>query len=61
MLGVVYKKVTFPLLFSMLGKNGNSNCQERIDLVNRFIEIFDKETIKLMVSDREFVGEAWLE
>jgi len=45
----------------MLGKNGNSNCQERIDLVNRFIEIFDKETIKLMVSDREFVGEAWLE
>ena len=61
MLGVVYKGVAFPLLFSMLDKRGNSNCQERIDLVNRFIEIFGKESVDSLVADREFVGEEWLE
>lgn len=61
MLGVVYKGVAFPLLFSMLDKRGNSNCQERIDLVNRFIKIFGKESVESLVADREFVGEEWLE
>ena len=37
MLGVTYKGVAFPLIFSMLSKRGNSNCGERIDLVKRFI------------------------
>ena len=32
MLGVVYKGVAFPLLFTMLHKRGNSNSQERINL-----------------------------
>lgn len=60
MLGVVYKGVAFPLLFTMLPKRGNSNSQERIDLVNRFIRLFGKDVIKSIVADREFVGEKWL-
>jgi len=60
MLGVVYKGVAFPLLFSMLSKRGNSNSQERIDLVNRFIKLFGKEKIESLVADREFVGNKWL-
>lgn len=61
MLGVVYKGVAFPLLFTMLNKRGNTNSQERIDLVNRFIRLFGKEVIKSIVADREFVGNSWLE
>ena len=34
MLGVVYQGVEFPLLFTMLAKRGNSNSQERIDLLD---------------------------
>ena len=60
MLGVVYKGVAFPLLFTMLDKRGNSNSQERIDLVNRFIRLFGKDVIKSIVADREFVGNSWL-
>lgn len=60
MLGVVYKGVAFPLMFSMLDKRGNSNCQERIDLINRFITLFGKDTIDCVVADREFIGEQWL-
>ncbi len=60
MLGVVYQGVAFPLLFSMLPKRGNSNSKERIALINRYIELFGKDTIKSIVADREFVGEAWI-
>lgn len=61
MLGIVYKGVAFPLLFSMLDKRGNSNSKERIDLVNRYIRLFGKGTIECLVADREFIGEQWLE
>jgi hypothetical protein len=61
MLGVVYKGVAFPLLFTMLDKRGNSNSQERINLINRFIRLFGKEVIESVVVDREFVGQHWLE
>lgn len=60
MLGVVYQGVAFPLLFSMLGKRGNSNSQERIDLIERFVRLFGKDCIECLVADREFVGEKWI-
>ena len=60
MLGIVYKGVAFPLLFTMLDKRGNSNSLERIDLINRFIGLFGKDIIKSIVADREFVGKDWL-
>jgi len=60
MLGIVYKSVAFPLLFTMLDKRGNSNSKERIDLINRFIGLFGKELIESVVADREFVGKDWL-
>ena len=60
MLGVVYKGVAFPLLFSLLPKRGNSNTTERIKLINRYIHLFSIETIECLVADREFVGQHWL-
>jgi hypothetical protein len=60
MLGILYKGVAFPLLFTMLYKRGNSNSKERIDLINRFIRLFGKEVIQSVVADREFVGKDWL-
>lgn len=61
MLGIVYQGVAFPLLFSMLQKRGNSNSQERINLIERYINLFSIDTIDCIVADREFVGKQWLE
>ena len=61
MLGVVYKGLAFPLLFTMLEKRGNSNSQERINLVDRFIKLFGKDCIDCLLADREFVGDKWIE
>ena len=61
MLGVSYKNVAFPLMFKMLDKRGNSDTQERIDLINQYMEWFGKETIDCLLADREFIGGKWLE
>ncbi len=60
MLGVCYNGVAFPLLFTMLKKRGNSNSQERIDLIKRFVELFGRECIESVLADREFVGDKWI-
>lgn len=60
-LAIVYKGVAFPLLFKLMPKRGNSHTKERIEIVNHFIGLFGKESIKYMVADREFVGEHWID
>ncbi len=60
MLGVTYKGVAFPLLFTMLDKRGNSNWKERTRLIDRFIRLFGAECIDSLVADREFVGKQWV-
>lgn len=60
-LGITYEGVAFPILFRLLPKRGNSNTQERIDIIDRFIKLFGKSSIESLTGDREFVGEQWLE
>jgi hypothetical protein len=59
MLSVVYKGVALPLMWTLLHRAGNSDTQERIDLINRYIRLFGKENIKHLLADREFVGGEW--
>lgn len=60
MLGIVYHGVAFPLMFAMLPKRGNSNSQERIDLIEHYIKLFGRDSIDSIVADREFVGKKWI-
>lgn len=59
MLGIAYDHMSFPLLFRLLPKRGNSNHKERIDIMQRFIRLFGRGSIKCLVADREFVGLEW--
>ena len=42
-----------------LPKKGNSNTKERIELLEKFIQIFGVEKIDRLLGDREFIGETW--
>lgn len=59
-LGVTYEGVAFPLLFRLLQKKGNSNTEERIAIIERYIALFGRDSIDCLVADREFVGADWL-
>ncbi|MDM1406057.1 transposase, partial [Myroides marinus] len=60
MLGISYKNMCFPILFKMLDKRGNSNTNERKELINTFIDWFGKDCTRCVLADREFVGEDWI-
>ncbi|PRY95870.1 IS4 family transposase [Marinilabilia salmonicolor] len=61
MLNVCYKGVALPLLWKMLPKRGNSNAEERKELLNEYIELFGVSSISSFLADREFIGESWLD
>ena len=60
MLAIVYKGTAIPIYWKLLDKQGNSNTDERIVLLKRFILQFGKDNIKGILADREFIGSKWL-
>lgn len=61
MLGVMYNGVSIPLLWWMLDKKGNSNTDERIDLIEAFCQVFPEAEVAYLTADREFLGQDWFE
>ena len=59
-MGVVHDGVVYPLVWTMLEKKGNSNGDERIDLLDRFDNLFPNAEIAYLTRDREFIGKQWL-
>lgn len=53
-------KISLPLLAVELDKAGNSNTQERTDLIQMFIDLFGANRIGGLTADREFVGDKWI-
>ena len=60
MLGIVHQGVAYPLVWTMLEKKGNSNSDERMDLLDKFRDIFPDAEIAYLCGEREFIGREWL-
>lgn len=56
-LAVVADGVALPILWTTLDKQGNSDQQERRQLIARYTDLFGLHTIDCILADREFVGE----
>lgn len=59
LLSVVYRGIGFPLVWCVLPHAGNSDTNERITLLEIFLDLFGVESIQCLCGDREFVGKAW--
>ncbi len=59
MLSVVYKGVAFPLLWMVLEKKGCSDTRERIELLEKYVKLFGKDSLSFVTADREFIGRDW--
>ena len=60
MLGIVHNGVAYPVVWKMLDKKGNSNSDERMDLLDRFYDVFPDAHVAYLTGDRKFVGKQWL-
>ncbi len=58
-LGTVHQGVAFAVLWWMLDKKGNSNTDERIDLLKEFVTLFPEQQIAYLAAEREFLGHDW--
>ena len=59
-LSVAVDQVCVPLLWTILDKAGCSSTAERIDLMQRFLDVFPDATVASFTGDREFIGTAWI-
>lgn len=59
MLSIVYLGIAFPVVWLVLPKAGNSNTDERITLMEIFIDLFDVQKTQCLLGDREFIGKRW--
>jgi hypothetical protein len=59
-LAIAYKGMAIPILWTILkNRGGNSSHKQRVKIMKRFINIFGKERIKVLIADREFIGKEW--
>lgn len=61
MLAIVTRRFRVPLLWTVLDYQGNSNTDQRITLIQRYLDLFDVASIELLMADREFIGRDWIE
>jgi hypothetical protein len=58
-IGIVYKGICFPIVWKFLAKRGNSNTDERTELINKCLDFIGLNNIECLLADREFIGERW--
>ena len=62
--GVVVNKIAIPIVWKVLPqttKRGNSNTSHRITVLNKVLRLMKPQDIYVLVMDREFGGQKWLE
>ena len=59
-LSVAIGGIAVPLFIEFLDKKGNSKTEERMRILQRFLDAFGVEKIEALLADREFIGEDWV-
>lgn len=57
---IIYGNMSIPIAWQLLDKKGNSSTKERKELISQILQIISIEKIYVIVADREFIGEEWL-
>lgn len=60
-LAAVTRRVRVPLIWTLVPGRGNSHSRQRIALMRRYLRLFGRPSIRLLLADREFVGRAWID
>lgn len=58
---IAMRRVRLPVLWHVLDRAGASSTAQRKALLERFIALFGRSSIKLLLADREFKGNEWFE
>lgn len=59
-LSICFGDVAVPLFWVDLRHKGNSNTAQRVKLMERFLDLFGAQRIRVLTADREFIGAMWI-
>jgi len=57
---VIHQNFAVPLVWEVFDKKGNSNTIERRRLMRQIFKVVGKDNIEVVLADREFIGDEWL-
>ena len=60
-LAAVTRRFRVPLMWTMIEGRGCSATGERIELMQRYLDLFGVGSIRFLLADREFVGREWMD
>jgi hypothetical protein len=58
---IATQRVRIPVMWQILDYGGGSSMAQRMGLLTRFMALFGKKSIKLLLGDAEFIGNQWFE
>src|SRR5215211_1122034 len=61
MLAIVHKGVAVPLLWMVFDKKGCSSDAERQQILEKYLAIFPRSSIRFVTADREFASRKWID
>jgi hypothetical protein len=58
-LSIEHLGIGIPIFWTVLNKGGTSSTKDRMKILKRVIKAIGKEKIRVLLADREFIGEEW--
>lgn len=58
--GIVHEGMAFPVAWRALSSEGSSDADAQAEVLERFLEVVDPDSIKVLTADREFISVPWM-
>ena len=58
--GMAFQGMAFPIAWTALLSGGSSDFQAQAEVLERFLEVVDPDSIKVVTADREFISVPWM-
>lgn len=59
MLSIEHLGIGIPIFWTILKKGGTSSTKDRTQMLAKVIKAIGRDKIRVLLADREFVGELW--
>jgi hypothetical protein len=60
MVGIAHEGMAFPITWAALPSEGGSGAEAQTEVLERFLEVVDADSIKVITADREFISVPWM-
>jgi len=60
MVGIAHEGMAFPIAWTALPSGGSSNLGAQSEVLERFLEVVDPDSIEVLTADREFISVPWM-